>query len=132
MLHPVYMRCAKKTDMHAFVDTITKSCGDIHELQSCSQPCAAAMQEYSAHVGCCWETVLEAYKELDPAAEQAWRHWQGTLSGKCGITFEDDTCGDSMGEHNFQALESRVKDLQSQAEQNEQYINDLYYQRYFK
>jgi hypothetical protein len=131
MLHPVYTRCAKKADMDSFVQLITKSCGDIHELDTCSAPCAHAMREYSTKVGCCWETVMHAYKTLDPGAELAWRHWQGTLSGKCGITFEDDTCGDSVGEHGYSSLNKKVKELESRAQENEEYINDLYYQRYF-
>lgn len=131
MLHPVYTRCAKKADMNGFVDLITKSCGDIHELDSCSAPCAQAMEEYSSQVGCCWETVMHAYKSLDPGAELAWRHWQGTLSGKCGITFEKDSCGDSMGEHGFGKLKGQVKELEKRAEENEEYINDLYYKQYF-
>lgn len=56
MLHPVYTRCAKKADMHSFVQLVVKSCGDIHELDTCSEPCAAAMRGYSERVGCCWET----------------------------------------------------------------------------
>lgn len=39
---------------------------------------------------------MEGYKHLDWYAYHAWRHWQGTLSGKCGITFENDQCGESV------------------------------------
>lgn len=37
--------------------------------------------------GCCWETVMTAYRQLDPQAHHSWRMWQGTVSGKAGITF---------------------------------------------
>lgn len=74
---------------------------------------------------------MHAYKTLDAQAHLAWRHWQGTLSGKCGITFSDDSCGDAQGEHGYNSLKNKVQELQHEAEMNSQYINDLYYQHYF-
>ena len=40
--------------------------------------------------------VMDGYQAIDLYAYHAWRHWQGTLSGKCGITFEEDRCGESV------------------------------------
>ena len=41
---------------------------------------------------------MNGYEALYPDAAQSWRLWQGTLSGKAGVTFESDSCGESMGE----------------------------------
>ena len=41
--------------------------------------------------------MLEGYATLYPEAAHAWRMWQGTLSGKTGVTFEDQSCGESTG-----------------------------------
>lgn len=57
---------------------------------------------------------MKAYKQLDPQAHHSWRMWQGTVSGKAGITFDHDTCGDAMGEHDYKALNGEVKELKTQ------------------
>ena len=135
-LHPVYHRCAKQADLSAFNTAITKSCGNVHELATCSHSCTSAMNEWSSKMGCCFETVLDAYKVADPAVEHAWRMWQGTMSGKCGVTFETNNCGESMGEHEFHALESDVQSIKKTAAQNQDdiqymanaaYYNNQYY-----
>ena len=95
--HPVYTRCAKAVDMPAFTEFVAQTCGNIHEVSGCSEPCAQALQAKSSEFGCCWETVMQAYAQIDASAELAWRSWQGALSGKCGISFKDEACGDSMG-----------------------------------
>ena len=41
---------------------------------------------------------MDAYEALYPEAAQSWRLWQGTLSGKAGVTFDSENCGESMGE----------------------------------
>ena len=41
---------------------------------------------------------MDAYETLYPEAAQSWRLWQGTLSGKAGVTFEAKNCGEAMGE----------------------------------
>jgi hypothetical protein len=41
---------------------------------------------------------MDAYEALYPEAAQSWRLWQGTLSGKAGVTFEAENCGEAMGE----------------------------------
>ena len=95
--HPVYTRCAKAVDMPAFTEFVAQTCGNIHEVSGCAEPCAQALQAKSSEFGCCWETVMQAYAQIDASAELAWRSWQGALSGKCGISFKDEACGDSMG-----------------------------------
>lgn len=124
-LHPVYTRCSKKADVAAFTKEILVKCGDIHELTYCSWTCTQALQSYADHTGCCWETVMQGYEALDANAALAWRNWQGTASGKCGVTFHPDTCGDSMGEKSFNDLETSVKSLRVTAEQNAQIVNEL-------
>jgi len=119
-LHPVYGRCAKQADMAAFNAEITKTCGNIHELGTCSWTCTSAMSKWSSKMGCCFETVLDAYKFADPTAEHAWRMWQGTLSGKCGVTFEEHNCGESVGEKGFTDLKKQVGDLENVAATNQQ------------
>ncbi|EKX31298.1 hypothetical protein GUITHDRAFT_149395 [Guillardia theta CCMP2712] len=129
-LNPTYGRCAKSVDMQAFSDDITKSCGNIHELSTCSYVCAGKMQDWTRSMGCCFETVMQAYQYAEPQAEQAWRQWQGTLSGKCGIVFEDEDCGQSVGEHEFNALNSKVDAIEDQAERNEDEIYNIAYSIY--
>ena len=80
-LHPVYGRCAKTADLTAFNAEITKTCGNIHELGSCSYSCTSAMRKWSEKMGCCFETVLDAYAFADPEAAHAWRMWQ-VMTGK--------------------------------------------------
>jgi hypothetical protein len=41
---------------------------------------------------------MDAYEALYPDAAQSWRLWQGTLSGKAGVTFDSENCGETMGE----------------------------------
>lgn len=138
-LHPVYGRCAKTADLTAFNAEITKTCGNIHELGSCSYSCTSAMRKWSEKMGCCFETVLDAYAFADPEAAHAWRMWQGTLSGKCGVTFEEKNCGESVGEHGFKKLEDKVGDLKHTAAENQAdiegienaaYYNQQYYNSY--
>jgi len=126
-LHPVFKRCMAKAQMHAFSHEIMKSCGNIHELDTCAYPCWRAMTMYSDKVGCCWETVMEGYRHLDWYAYHAWRHWQGTLSGKCGITFEQDHCGESVGEKPWNDLKDEVKHLTEQADENSHAITEIKY-----
>jgi hypothetical protein len=125
--HPVYVRCAKVVDMPAFSAVIKKTCGNMHDpnVQSCSEPCALAMQAHSSKFGCCWETVMHTYVQIDKPAELAWRSWQGTLSGKCGITFRDKDCGGSMGESVYRELSSEVEKLKRQQAESRQVIRDL-------
>jgi len=124
-LHPVYTRCAKKADVAAFTKEILVKCGDIHELTYCSWTCTQALQSYADSVGCCWETVIQGYEQLDPSAGDAWRNWQGTASGKCGVSFAAESCGDSVGESSYKALESQVKGLESQANENSQVVKAI-------
>lgn len=109
--HPVYTRCAKRVDMPEFVKTIRKTCGNVHELGTIAAPCHNMLEEHAKDFGCCWETVMKAYKQLDPQAHHSWRMWQGTVSGKAGIVFDQETCGDAMGEHDYKELDSDVKEL---------------------
>ena len=71
--------------MPEFVKTIRKTCGDVHELSTINGPCKDMLQKKSAEVGCCWESVMQAYEALDPQAAHKWRLWQGTVSGKGGV-----------------------------------------------
>ena len=121
-LHPVYNRCAKQADLTAFNAEITKTCGNVNELSTCSYSCTSAMRKWSSKMGCCFETVLDAYKHADPSVEHQWRMWQGTMSGKCGVTFEADNCGEAVGEHGFRELENQVDDLKKTAAQNQDNI----------
>jgi len=125
MLHPVYNRCAKQADLTAFNAAITKSCGNIHELGSCSYTCSSVMAQWSAKMGCCFESVLAGYKYASPAVEHSWRLWQGTLSGKCGVTFETDSCGESMGEHGLNVLQKSVDSAKNAAAWNQWDISNL-------
>jgi len=124
-LHPVYTRCSKKADMAAFSKLVLVKCGDVHELSSCSWECTSALQSYANNVGCCWESVMEGYEALDAEAAQAWRLWQGAASGKCGVTFESESCGDAMGEKKYTELENDVTRLAAEAESNAETINGL-------
>ena len=109
--HPVYGRCADRVAMPSFVEEIRKTCGDVHELASVSGPCQAFLQAKSAAFGCCWETVMHAYEALDPHAAHQWRMWQGTVSGKGGVTFDAADCGKSMGEKSYADLKGEVSEL---------------------
>mmetsp|Transcript_4720 Transcript_4720/g.14401 ORF Transcript_4720/g.14401 Transcript_4720/m.14401 type:complete len:330 (+) Transcript_4720:44-1033(+) len=141
-LHPVYARCKSKVDMLGFSLAIQKTCGDIHELNDVAWPCRSAMQDYSKKFGCCWETVMDAYEALYPEAAQSWRLWQGTLSGKAGVTFDSENCGDSMGEKGYTDLTKKVSGLENVIETQSQEILTLesylayggnpYYYYYFK
>ncbi len=50
---------------------------------------------------------------------------QGTASGKCGVTFAEQSCGDSVGEHTYNELQNSVKQLSAQASQNSQIVHAL-------
>ena len=41
---------------------------------------AQALQARSSEFGCCWETVMQAYAQIDASAELAWRSWQVQFS----------------------------------------------------
>ena len=103
-LHPVYTRCAAKVDLQKFVENIRKTCGDVHELTTVTGPCKAMLLQKSKDFGCCWESVMQGYTALDPQAAHKWRMWQGTVSGKGGVTFDSDDCGESMGEKGYSDL----------------------------
>jgi len=124
-LNPVYTRCAKKADVASFTKEILVKCGDIHELTYCSWTCTQALQSYADSVGCCWETVIQGYEQLDASAGDAWRNWQGTASGKCGVSFAAESCGDSVGESSYKELESQVQGLASQADENSQVVKAI-------
>mmetsp|Transcript_101261 Transcript_101261/g.151716 ORF Transcript_101261/g.151716 Transcript_101261/m.151716 type:complete len:246 (+) Transcript_101261:1-738(+) len=111
-LHPVYARCKKQVNMPEFAALIQKTCGNIHELQTVAHPCRQAMWDASEKFGCCWESVLTGYHALYPHAYHAWRMWQGTLSGKSGVTFDDDSCGESEGEKGYHELKDEVGQLE--------------------
>jgi len=141
-LHPVYSRCKAKVDLLGFSLAIQKTCGDIHELSDVAWPCRSAMQDYSKKFGCCWETVMDAYEALYPEAAQSWRLWQGTLSGKAGVTFDSQNCGESMGEKGYTDLNSQVDSLKKVIETQSSEITTLetylgyggnpYYYYYYK
>lgn len=111
--------------MPAFSAVVAQTCGNIHETSSCSETCARAMQEHASSFGCCWESVMQAYAQIDAPAELAWRSWQGALAGKCDITFQDKGCGDSMGENVYEKLRSEVDALEKQQSKSRQVIRDL-------
>ena len=116
---PVYGRCKKVVDMPQFSELIAKSCGNIHEYSDVAYPCVQAMAHESSRMGCCWETVMEGYQTLYPEAYHAWRMWQGTLSGKTGVTFDDDSCGESTGEKPFNDLQEEVGQLEGVIQQQQ-------------
>jgi hypothetical protein len=124
--HPVYTRCAKRVDMPEFVKAITSKCGDIHELTTIASPCEHMLRVKAADFGCCWETVMAGYEELDPNAAHKWRLWQGTLSGKSGVTFDGEACGDPYGEKGYHDLSQVVAEQQSEIE----YLEDGLYEVY--
>ncbi|EKX34194.1 hypothetical protein GUITHDRAFT_147378 [Guillardia theta CCMP2712] len=139
-LHPVYIRCAKKVDMPDFVNFILKTCGNIHEIEHLHHTCTNAMrvesfrgilvdltslQAKSKAFGCCWETVMEAYEAIDANVSHQWRLWQGTLSGKAGVTFEDESCGNSVGEKGYNQLKKEVGDLTRVVARQEDYIDQV-------
>jgi len=68
---------------------------------------------------------MQAYSQIDSSAEVAWRSWQGSLSGKCGISLSDHACGDSMGQSVYQHLRSEVDQLKRQQSESRQVIKDL-------
>merc|ERR1711966_35752 len=111
-LHPVYARCKKQVNMPHFAALIQKTCGNIHELQTVAHPCRQAMWDASEKFGCCWESVLDGYQALYPHAYHAWRMWQGTLSGKSGVTFDDESCGESEGEKGYNEIKDEVSQLE--------------------
>jgi len=53
----------------------------------------------------------QAYEVLDPQAAHKWRLWQGTVSGKGGVTFDSEDCGESMGEKSYTDLKGEVSEL---------------------
>ena len=73
-----------------FVKSIRKTCGNVHELTTLAAPCHESLENHARDFGCCWETVMKAYKQLDPQAHHSWRMWQGTVSGKAGIVFDGE------------------------------------------
>jgi len=111
-MHPVYGRCKSVVNLPSFSQYIQKWCGNIHELNDVAAPCKQAMWQASDYFGCCWETVMDGYQSLYPEAYSAWRMWQGTLSGKAGIVFDDDNCGDSVGEKGYNDLKEKVSSLE--------------------
>jgi len=127
---PVYGRCKKEVNMPAFSELIAKSCGNIHEYSDVAYPCVAAMHKESQRMGCCWETVLQGYQTLYPEAYHAWRMWQGTLSGKTGVTFDDESCGESTGEKPFNDLKDEVGSLEGVIQQQQSDIAYLESQMY--
>uniref|UniRef100_A0A6U5AK50 Uncharacterized protein n=1 Tax=Hemiselmis andersenii TaxID=464988 RepID=A0A6U5AK50_HEMAN len=130
-IHPVYTRCAKLVDMPEFSDEIQRKCGDVHELKEVAAPCHDAMQAASDRFGCCWETVLHGYKTLDPEAHHAWRMWQGTMSGKAGVTFDGHGCGDAMGQKSYEGLKDQVGQLERTLEMQSFEIEQLQYPFYY-
>lgn len=116
---PVYGRCKKVVDMPQFSELIAKNCGNIHEYSDVAYPCVQAMHQESTRMGCCWETVMDGYQSLYPEAYHAWRMWQGTLSGKTGVTFDDDSCGESTGEKPFNDLTNKVGQLEDVIQQQQ-------------
>uniref|UniRef100_A0A7S0HYU9 Uncharacterized protein n=1 Tax=Hanusia phi TaxID=3032 RepID=A0A7S0HYU9_9CRYP len=124
-LHPVYIRCAKKVDMPDFVNYIVKTCGNIHEIEQLHRACTNAMRAKSNQFGCCWETVMEAYEAIDSNVAHQWRLWQGTLSGKAGVTFEGESCGNSVGEKGYNELKNEVRELTQVVARQEDYIDEV-------
>lgn len=122
---PVYGRCKKVVDMPQFSEVIAKTCGNIHEYEQVAYPCLQAMDKESERMGCCWETVLQGYSTLYPEAYHAWRMWQGTLSGKAGVTFDDESCGESTGEKPFNDLKDEVGSLENVIQQQQYDISYL-------
>lgn len=104
--------------MDAFVTLVNRKCGDLGELQTCSDACVSALKTSVAAQGCCFETIMQGYEHMQPMAAQSWRRWQGLASGKCGVEFSTETCGHSVGEKPFHDLEQSVDHVQDQATEN--------------
>ena len=68
---------------------------------------------------------MDGYQQLYPTAYHAWRNWQGTLSGKAGVTFETQSCGAPMGSKSYSDLESKVSGLQDTVQDQNQEIQYL-------
>jgi len=122
---PVYGRCKKVVNMPMFSEKIAKTCGNIHEYEQIAYPCLEAMDNEAERMGCCWETVMQGYQTLYPEAYHAWRLWQGTLSGKAGVTFDDQSCGESTGEKPFNDLKHQVGSLEDVIQQQQSDISYL-------
>ncbi|KAJ1478281.1 hypothetical protein T484DRAFT_1961519 [Baffinella frigidus] len=116
--HPVFGRCQSTHNMDAFVTLVNRKCGDLGELQTCSDACVSALKTSVAAQGCCFETIMQGYEHMQPMAAQSWRRWQGLASGKCGVEFSTETCGHSVGEKPFHDLEQSVDHVQDQATEN--------------
>jgi len=123
--HPVYTRCAAKVAMPEFVKEVRKTCGDVHELTTVKGPCKAMLTKKSHEFGCCWESVMKAYDVLDPQAAHKWRLWQGTISGKGGVTFDSSDCGESMGEKSYSDLKGEVDSLKDVVNEQQSEISDI-------
>eukprot|EP00291_Cryptomonas_curvata_P021530 CAMPEP_0172170958 /NCGR_PEP_ID=MMETSP1050-20130122/11619_1 /TAXON_ID=233186 /ORGANISM="Cryptomonas curvata, Strain CCAP979/52" /LENGTH=159 /DNA_ID=CAMNT_0012842323 /DNA_START=37 /DNA_END=512 /DNA_ORIENTATION=- len=82
-LHPGYVLCVKRVDLIGFTKSLADKCGDIRTQSTCSTECAQLVAAGAANFSCCWETVLEGYEILDPAAAVAWRTWQTDAEGHC-------------------------------------------------
>jgi len=111
--------------MPEFVKDIRKTCGDVHELTTVKGPCQRMLNAKAAAFGCCWESVMQAYDVLDPQAAHKWRLWQGTVSGKGGVTFDSADCGESMGEKSYADLKGEVHNLKSVVSEQQSEIGDI-------
>jgi len=123
--HPVYTRCAAKVNMPDFVNVVRKSCGDVHELSTITGPCRSMLTKKSREFGCCWESVMKAYDVLDTQAAHKWRMWQGTISGKGGVTFDSSDCGESMGEKSYSNLKGEVGELKDVVNEQQTEISSI-------
>lgn len=68
---------------------------------------------------------MQAYETLDPQAAHKWRLWQGTVSGKGGVTFDSEDCGESMGEKSYSDLKNEVHELRGVVGEQQEEISDI-------
>ena len=68
---------------------------------------------------------VQAYETLDPQAAHKWRLWQGTVSGKGGVTFDSEDCGESMGEKSYSDLKNEVHELRGVVGEQQDEISDI-------
>ena len=114
-----------QVDMPAFAKFVELTCGDIHALHSIAPPCADATAAAAARFGCCWATVLEGYDTLAPAAARMWRLWQGGLSGKAGIEFAVEGCGEPAGERVYDRTRSQIRSVVTSVVQQQRLLTRI-------
>jgi len=65
---------------------VDRNCGDLYTATACTASCKQSAIGLSQYMGCCWQTLITGFTNVEPNAAHAWHTWATNLQNICGVS----------------------------------------------